>query len=130
MKGHKQQRKATGRYMNTSERNALMKLSDAAPILYMHYISKSGAPDYDYRDATVARTLPWAESKIARVRKQLQAGGWYRRVDYPKAACGSKTTHHYLGQEAVSNSHRAVEQLSLPQDTEERPAPTLFPAGN
>ena len=98
-------------YMNTEQRNALLELSDSAVILYLHYLSKTGAENYSFSDSEVAKTLPWKESKIARVRKQLEKAGWFKRVNFRQSICGQKAVHVYLGKEAVDKSDANVSNI-------------------
>jgi len=112
MQKHRNKKAPTNYYIDVRQRNKLLELSDAAVILYQHYLSKSGGVQYSFLDEEVAKTLPWKESKIARIRKQLEHEDWFYKIQFPKSSCGRKTTHVYLGQDSVRRAKQNTDVLA------------------
>jgi len=110
-------KKVTTMYLTQQEKRELIKeCGDAALILFEFYLSKAGAPDYQYTDEKSGIALGWSTRKSKDVRLKLTKTGYFYEAT-ARYGDGRHVTTTYLKKETV----RDVEEFNHRGDTEEDP---------
>jgi hypothetical protein len=128
----KQIKKATFQYLRLQDKLEVMKTcGDSALILYEHYLTQSGKPDFTFEDDVVANSIKWSPSKVKKNRLKLTREDYFLQRK-GKLHDGARITITYLDRKLIQEhlgkdtTSKVSNSILLPTDTSE-PQATFTP---
>ena len=90
-------------YLSSEERKEILKLGEAACLLYEFYLRMASIPQQSMEDDVAIKYFGWNIHKVRRYRQVLHKNGWFNSVRFTYTNSNKGITY-YVGKNAVRQS--------------------------